>query len=383
MRMIIALLLCAATALAAEPTTAGKKLIQYGWDSPDTAFLRKHLKEMENSPFEGIMLTVRPSRGEGTLGGMESLGWMMFRAPKFTPQQYEHAVDDLKAAKSAKFTDHFLAVISHPSESGFDWFDDELWGTVLHNIGALAKVAKAGGCAGLMFDPEEYNYPLWSYARQPEPQRKAHTYEQTAEKVRERGHSFVQAINAEFADVKIVTLFGPYIFAQNVQWIGAAKTAEANYNLVGPFYDGICEAATKQTILVDGFEQSYGFKKEEEFESARKTMLEQPRALSKSPDKFAEHVRCGFGIWLDNQSLQKGGWFPNEPAKNHFTSAELQSSVHFALKHSDEYVWVYNERARWWDARPGGGYDEAMIKAKSSPASTQPAQATPPAPPAK
>src|SRR5688572_18657927 len=140
MRVLAVVLLAYVTALAAEPSTEGKKLIQYGWDSPDTAFLRKNVKAMVNSPFDGMMLTVRPARGEGKLGGMDSLGWMVFRPEKFTPEMYQHAIDDLAAAKSAKFTDHFLAVISHPAESGFDWFDDQLWASVLHNIGNMAKV---------------------------------------------------------------------------------------------------------------------------------------------------------------------------------------------------------------------------------------------------
>ena len=49
--------------MAFEPSTQGKKLIQYGWDSPDTAYLRKNLKRMERSPFDGIMLTVRQQAG--------------------------------------------------------------------------------------------------------------------------------------------------------------------------------------------------------------------------------------------------------------------------------------------------------------------------------
>jgi hypothetical protein len=224
-----------------------------------------------------------------------------------------------------------------------------------------------------MFDPEEYNYPLWSYGRFPEAHRKAHTYEQTLEKVRDRGRTFIRAVNAEFPDVNIVTLFGPYIYAQNINWIGPAKAADANYNLIGAFYDGMVEAATKETILVDGYEQSYAYKTEQQFIDARKKMLEEPRAMSKVPQAFAQHVRCGFGIWLDNDSGTRKGWFPDEPAKNHFTPAELQSAVHFALKHSDMYVWVYNERALWWDKRPGGGYEEAMLRARSSP-SSQPAQ---------
>ena len=53
-----------------------------------------------------------------------------------------------------------------------------------------------------------------------------------------------------------------------------------------------------------------------------------------------------------------------EEGKNHFTPAEWQSAVHFALKHTDEYVWIYNERALWWNGRPGEPYEKAITDAR-------------------
>ena len=34
---------------------AEKKLIEFGWDEPDTAFMREHAAEMERSPFDGCV----------------------------------------------------------------------------------------------------------------------------------------------------------------------------------------------------------------------------------------------------------------------------------------------------------------------------------------
>ncbi|MDQ3441617.1 MAG: hypothetical protein M3478_14840, partial [Planctomycetota bacterium] len=332
-----------------------------------------HVKRMEDtSPFNGLVITVRAQKGEGKLGGTEALGWMAFHGDgRFKPEQYEHAIDDLRAAKagSKQFTDNFIALIGHPNETkGLDWFDDAAWAEVNHNVGIIAKIAMQGGCVGIMFDPEEYAFPMWSYARMPEAMRKAHTYDEMAAKARERGQSFIRAINAEFPDLKILCLFGPYIYAQNVNGIGVPRTAEANYNLAGPFYDGIIEAASEKTTLIEGYEQSYGYKKEEEFVAAKKEMIERPLELSKAKDAFHKHVRPGYGLWLDNQSGAKGAWFKPEENKNHFTPAEWRSAVHFALKHADEYVWIYNERALWWEGRPGEAYEKAMKEARTSPA---------------
>ena len=39
-----------------------KKLIEFGWDEPDTAFLRAHLGEMEKTPFDGCVYLLRSPR---------------------------------------------------------------------------------------------------------------------------------------------------------------------------------------------------------------------------------------------------------------------------------------------------------------------------------
>ncbi|HEX8523907.1 MAG TPA: hypothetical protein VF669_16755 [Tepidisphaeraceae bacterium] len=374
--LLLAVLLLAPGRAGAEPTLTGKKLLQYGWDSPDTAYYRKNLKAMERSPFDGILLTVRPAKGEGKLGGSDSLGWLTFGSDKFKPEQYQHAIEDLQASKSSKFTDNFIAIISQPPATGLNWFDDAAWATVAHNVRAIAHVAKQGGCAGIMFDPEEYAHPLWSYARLPESWRKEHTYAQHVEKVRQRGREFAKAVDAEFPGATILTLFGPYLFAQNVNWIGKEKAAEANYSLLGPFYDGILEAAADNTLLVDGYEHSYGYKSEQQFKDARGEMIDIPKALSAVPNEFAAHVKVGFGLWLDNNSGQLGGWFKPEEKKNYFTPQQWQQSVHHALMHTDKYVWIYNERARWWDATPGEAYVNATQAARDDTPTTSSAPRT-------
>ena len=43
-------LLCIACASA---YAVEKKLIEFGWDEPGTAFMREHAEEMDRSPFDG------------------------------------------------------------------------------------------------------------------------------------------------------------------------------------------------------------------------------------------------------------------------------------------------------------------------------------------
>jgi len=56
-------------AFAADPTS-GKKLIEFGWDEPDPAFMRAHLAEMEPTPFDGCVF-----HADATTPEASSTGW--------------------------------------------------------------------------------------------------------------------------------------------------------------------------------------------------------------------------------------------------------------------------------------------------------------------
>ena len=49
------LLSCLVAADLGAAQSKSKKLIEFGWDEPDTAFLRQHLAEMEQTPFDGCV----------------------------------------------------------------------------------------------------------------------------------------------------------------------------------------------------------------------------------------------------------------------------------------------------------------------------------------
>src|SRR4051794_15869356 len=66
MRPIILLMLTLliASASAAAPT----KLIEFGWDEPDTAFMLAHIAEMEKTPFDGTVYHVDYTKPDKTRG---------------------------------------------------------------------------------------------------------------------------------------------------------------------------------------------------------------------------------------------------------------------------------------------------------------------------
>lgn len=356
LKRAIMITLCLITGQTCMARTLHKKFIEYGWDCPDTAFYRENHKEMEKIPFDGVVLRVMKLK-EGA--PPDTLGWTAFSKLKFQPQDYEHAITDLKAVKSKRFTDNFIQVIGGGQ---VDWFDPE-WPTITHNAACLARVAKQGGCKGIMFDPEQYDkFRMWTYATLPAELKDAHNYKEYQAKARERGREFIRAINKEFPDITILALFGPSLTHLAT---GAGRIEDADYSLLAAFYDGICEAATSNTTLIDGFEFAYSYRTPDKFAEGRKAILDSEKK-SLNPKALRKHIRVGFGIWADCSSLQLG-WHPEDFTKNYYTPAGLRASLNYGLETSDCYVWVYSERLRWWDEVPAAEYVDALRLAKTGP----------------
>ena len=76
------------TVHSSPPGAAKKKLIEFGWDEPDTAFMREHVAEMERTPFDGCVFHVdypKPSGGKGSFI-WEGWGTRAFTAPELTEE---------------------------------------------------------------------------------------------------------------------------------------------------------------------------------------------------------------------------------------------------------------------------------------------------------
>ena len=110
-----------------------KKLIEFGWDEPDTAFLRRHVAEMEKTPFDGCVFHVMSADPQGR---RENFTWLCWGGRAFTEAELEPALDDLRATTFRRFTHNFLRFNTSPGD--LDWFDDHA--AVLSN----ARLAAAG-----------------------------------------------------------------------------------------------------------------------------------------------------------------------------------------------------------------------------------------------
>jgi hypothetical protein len=316
-----------------DASANGKKLIEWGWDESDTKFMRANIGQMEQLPFDGLVFHVNSSKGGG-------LTWEMWGSRKFTLDEFKQALDDLMATKFRRFTDRFLRVNVAPGK--VDWFDDEAWATVLNNCGVAAQVAREGRCKGFMFDVEQYEGKLFDYRQQKHQASK--TFAEYQQKVRQRGKQWMQAINKKFPDITMLLTFG-YSIAQPRRQ--ARDRSQVSYGLLADFLDGMLDACSKETTIVDAWESAYPYKELRQFEQAYQTIKKKALDWTAVPDKYRSQVKAGFGLWMDNNWRRKG-WNVTDFSKNHFTPAEFASAVHSGLRASDQYVWIYTEQPRWW-----------------------------------
>ena len=79
----IALVVLAAVRAGAADSHA-KKLIEFGWDEPDTGFMRAHISEMQRTPFDGCVFHADYAKTNGARG---SFTWEAWGQQAFTPAE--------------------------------------------------------------------------------------------------------------------------------------------------------------------------------------------------------------------------------------------------------------------------------------------------------
>lgn len=344
--------LCVSSSTQAGDAPA-KRLIEFGWDEPDTAFLRAHIAEMQTSPFDGCVFHVT------TKGA--SLTWDGWGRKRIDEAAAQPALDDLKATGFGRFNQNFLRFNTTPAD--LDWFDD--YSAVVHNARLAARLAREGSCRGLLFDIEQYSGKLFSYHDQRDA--KSKSWDDYAAQARKRGREVMDAFQEGYPDLTIFLTFG-YSLPWSQSNAGKKPLAECGYGLLAPFLDGMVAAAHGKTRIVDGHELSYGFKEPAQFPKAAKTIHTSLKSIVADPNKYDRVISAGFGIWLD-YDWRKNGWDASDPSRNYFTPETFEASVRSALEASDEFVWIYTETPRWWS--PAGkplklpeAYAKALVKAR-------------------
>jgi hypothetical protein len=318
------------------PTTASpKKLLQMGWDHPTTAFVRDNVRAMESRPFDGIVFQL-------------DFAHALFGSTPIALADYAADIANIKATAFQKLTDNFVRV--NGTSEPVDWFGD--LSTVMANAAVAARFAREAGLRGIVFDTEAYDGGgVWHYPRQRYAATKSFAEYRAA--VRDQGRAFMTSIAAAHPDAVVIVTFSYSEAYLDVTERGATTLANANYGLLPAFLDGMLDGAPSGVDLVDGYRNSYYYKLASEFDRARSVMLsEAPRATAESaPAAVAEHVRAGFGLYLD-ATEPPGRFNAVDFTANYFQPAEFKNCVVWALSHADKYVWLHNERMNWWTTAP-------------------------------
>jgi hypothetical protein len=344
--LVASLLLCASCWAQKAP-----KLIEFGWDEPDTAFIRDHIREMEKTPFDGCVFHLMYTNEQGQAANFT---WECWGKRAFTREQLWPAVADLKAARSKTFRANFLRFNVTPGD--VDWFDD--FTAILGNAKLAAEVAKAAGCPGLLFDIEQYNSEVYNYQKQRDKDTKS--WDEYAAQVRKRGAEVMRAFQEGYPRLTVFLTFGyslPWVQSQAKE-----KLPDASYGLLAPFLDGMIEAAGPGVKLVDGYELAYPYKERAQFEQGRKMMTEGLLPIVADPTGYAKHLSVSFGVWMDMDWRNKG-WKTGPFDGNYFRPDEFGRSVQAALELCDEYVWIYTETPRWWSAEGPQKLPEEYVRA--------------------
>jgi hypothetical protein len=328
----LAVVLATLAAHASAADKPAKKLIEFGWDEPDTAFMRAHVAEMERTPFDGCVFHFKGD----TL-------WQAWGVKAFGEADVRQGVEDLNATPFKRFTHNFLRLNTAPAK--LDWFDDH--SAVMNNVKLMARAAREGGCKGILFDTEQYEGQLFDYAKQRDAKTKS--WDEYAAQVRKRGREVMEAFQEGYPDLTIFLTFGYALPFQEASY-DLEKRAKAHYGLLAPFLDGMLDAAKGGTRMVDGYEQSYGYKDVARIPKAYEAMSSKVQPFVGADFKrYRDVFSFGFGIWMD-YDWRKKGWDDQDVSKNYYTPEGFEKTVSTALKTADEYVWIYTETPRWWSA---------------------------------
>jgi hypothetical protein len=315
-----------------------KHLIELGWDAPTPNHFRANIKTMEQQPFDGLMVNL-------------NAGKTIFNKNAYPESAFKQDQIDLAATNSRKLEHNFITIWS-AREAGWDWFNDNDWKATETNARNFAKTAKAGRFKGFFFDPEPYGTNPWSYNATLYPKQ---DFASVQAKVRARGAAFLNAIQAEMPEVKIMTLFGVSIVKAQAEESGGLE--KADWALLASFIDGMLDVINPNAELIDGNEGSYYYRAAQgfaDFHAFKKSARAYVSLENRS--KYDNQVKIAHAIFADGLlNLWKSPRFFGYYLQNDLERLQfIEHNTFHALRSSDEYVWVYNENMDWWGSKGKG-----------------------------
>ena len=194
-----------------------------------------------------------------------------------------------------------------------DSFDDHR--AVVANARLAGMLARQAACDGILLDTEQYEGQLFDYAKQRDAARRS--WLDYAFQARRRGKEVMAAIQESFPDLTVMLTFGPSLLCGHPPDVFVPREVH-RYGLLVPFVDGLIDATKGKTRIVDGFEQSYGYREAASFKKARELITNKAAPQMANPPAYRRVISAGFGVWLD-YDWRKRGWKPEMPETNYFS----------------------------------------------------------------
>ena len=353
-----------------------KKIIEFGWDIPSPAYLRDHIREMEKRPFDGVAIRLMEDAGGGNVFDIKK--W-----EQTTLTAREREINALAAVPhSPTLTHNFLTIYG---ASTMDWFSDSDWKKVIENVRFCAKAAKIGNLKGICWDAEPYGgHNPWRLQDQPD--YKKHTFTEYYQQVRKRGAQFMRAMQAECPGLTIFALrllsdfqdgspFSQHLFNVSDDKLRQEILEGAWWALHPAFINGLLDAASPQTTIIDGNEDAYFYTSPMDFFRASHDIHQEALVLvaPENRHKYATQVQAGHAVSVE---YTHGLWataltFPDYLKKQGLELTPQQclqwfeQNAYYALKTADEYIWCYSEDMSWWTGKNlPTGIEDALRSAR-------------------
>jgi len=343
-----------------------KKLIEWDWETSfySLEYLREHVRAVERIPFDGMAITI-VHEGKRYHDGL-------CHEVKWTEEEMKPVYDALAAIEWSAWQHNLITVFAGEKHLGaesqvrMDWFDDEHWDNILHNIRLLTRAAVAGNCPGILFDPETYHRTVWNYYPNPARRQAAvqhidtKSYDEYFNQVRKRGAQYMTAIQSEMPDV---VFFNAYLLTR----IGPSDTANSIYGLYHAFMNGLLDAAGPEVVFVDGNESSYSYKTKADYDRGYSDIKHRKLAYiaPENRKKYAAQVQASHALYMDEIF---GIHLRRRWTGTHISYPErlrlFEESLVHAMDAADEYVWIYAEHMNWRNHAVPEGAIDAMNRAR-------------------
>jgi hypothetical protein len=314
-----------------------KKLIEMGWDEPDPSFMRRHLAELEATPFDGVVYHIL-FQSPGEKPG--DFTWKAWGKRTFTEAEVDSSLRDLQATRFKRLRWNFLRMNVAPGD--IDWFDD--YGSVVSNARLAASVARRGGSKGVFLDIEPYERQIWQYPAQRDTATRS--YAEYEAQVRRRGVEVMRAFEQGYPGLTVFLSAGascPYLQAQ-----GGWHKETTRLGMLWAFVDGMVLAASDSARIVDGNEPTYSTLDPKDFDAFYRGQTHGVLTWVTDSLKYQRTVSRSFALWMDFESFKRP-WHVVDADSNYRPPAQLTVVTRRALELADDYAWIYVEKPRFWN----------------------------------